>query len=271
MKKSLLFGLLIVLFSAVGCLISEEEEGTGTLKVTVNTSTVVWSYPSYVSGENELAQYLVYEGATDRTDGDYLAITDDHYVFRYPTVGGNGKTSSVSTNYYDTSLAGFKVASNYKNTFVALDENSNVVYKFGNKRNYVYLFNTLEQKSDNNPVLYNGESTTNGGEITITGIKPGTYYVVAFYDYASGGNVQNILNRYDRYAIYAETVDALTGNSTPYYDKAGTITIAENATETIALVIHENWVLGKPKATYTGGEYEMGRYYLKEGETIPAP
>lgn len=158
----------------------------------------------------------------------------------------------------------------------------NIAGKEGTLDNHVYLFSAIEQKSDNNPVLRNGESETNNGVITISGITPGTYYVLAFYDYASGGNETNIFNRYDRYALYAETADALTGNSTPYYDKAGTITIAEDQTVEITLDINEHWVLGKPKAdnrdmttpndaTTATIEYEMGRYYLNDGELIPTP
>lgn len=265
MKKSLILCLLLSLSLTIGCLLDDgkDEEGTGTIKVTVNTSTVIWGYPEFVSGTN----YLVYKDAED--EDPTSSILDDQYIFRYPRVGGNGNTSSISTEYYDTTKTGFKVMNNYKNNFVGTDG----VSKVGDKKNVVYLFSTIEQKSDNNPVLYKGEIDTNNGTITISDIKAGTYYIVAFYDYASGGNLENILNRYDRYALYADSSDAEVGtaNSTPYFDNAATVTIGEDETVEITLDIHENWVMGKPKATYTGGEYEMGRYFLKAGETIPDP
>jgi uncharacterized protein (DUF2141 family) len=248
MKKSLILCLLLSVSLTTGCLLEDgkDEEGTGTIKVTVNTDANIWTYPK---------SSLAYNGAAD-------------YKFKYTEVGGDGTLGTLPAGYYTGA------------TWSDNGGTKNITGKEGTLKNYVYLFSTIEQKSDNNPVLYKGESSTNGAEITISDIEPGTYYVVAFYDYTSGGNLENILNRYDRYAIYAETSNALSGNSTPYFDKASIITINEDQTVSITLDIAMNWVIGKPKAdnrtdladantaTIT---FEMGRYFLKDLEAIPTP
>lgn len=259
MKKGLLFCLLVLTLGIAGCLLEEakEEAGTGTLKVTVNTSTAIWTYPL----EDPSALTTYYEFAT--------SVASRTKKFRYDVVGGDNDITdgSVPVSYYPDVTWEDKAASN-----------SITTAKVGTKTNYVYLFSAIEQKSDNNPVLRNGESDANNGVITISGITPGTYYVLAFYDYASGGNTENIFNRYDRYALYAET-GGLSGTSTPFFDNATTITIAEDQTVEITLDINENWVLGKPKADNRTDpadantatvSYEMGRYFLKDGETIPS-
>lgn len=206
---------------------------------------IIWGYPNGT---------LTYTGASN-------------YRWLYSEVGGDGLVDNLPFGYYPEA------------TWCDTTSTKNIAGKEGTLDNHVYLFSAIEQKSDNNPVLRNGESETNNGVITISGITPGTYYVLAFYDYASGGNETNIFNRYDRYALYAET-GGLTGTSTPYYDKATKVTITEDGTTSIELVINENWVLGKPKAdnrTDSADEntatvkYEMGRYFLKESDGIPTP
>jgi hypothetical protein len=250
MKKSLIFCLMLMSIFYIGCF-DDGEEGTGTIKVTVNTDTAIWTYPNGT---------LAFSGAAD-------------YKFKYTEVGGDGTLPTLPSGYY---------------TGATWSDNAgtkSIAGKEGGLKNYIYIFSAIEQKSDTNPVLYKGDSTSNGGEITITDIKPGIYYIVAFYDYASGGNVENILNRYDRYAIYSQTADALAGNSTPYFDKAATITIGEDQTVSIILDINAHWVLGKPKAdnrdmttpldsTTATIQYEMGRYFLKTGDnggSLPTP
>ena len=149
-------------------------------------------------------------------------------------------------------------------------EDSNTVIEvshLGDKINYVYIYSELGDSSRDKPVLYRGTSSSNDSEITINGIVAGTYYVVAFYDYSYGGNRENLLNRYDRYAIYTDSPAGGTANSTPFVDKAATVTISENGTAEITLEIKRDWVLGKPNL----GDGGTGRFFLKEADGIPAP
>lgn len=254
MKKSLIFSLLLFILSFAGCLIEDDAgEKTGTLKIRVITTSDIWGYPTAAA---------TYNGAPDA-------------LFHYPYVGGNKTLASLPGNGVDANYY-------YPNTILAADvqnEAPNTAFSnVGTRENYVYVFSSLAQKSDDNPVLYHGSSDTNNSVITIDDIEAGTYYVVAFYDYRAGGNTENIFNRYDRYAIYAYSADAEAGtfNSTPYFDKAAPVTITFNQTTEIILQINDkNWVLGKPKATDKVPEpdviYEMGRYFLRTGDYAPVP
>jgi len=142
----------------------------------------------------------------------------------------------------------------------------------GDKINIVYLYSQIGSNSKSYPVLYNGSSSGNGGVITIDEIAEGTYYVVAFYDYCSGGNQENVLKRYDRYAIYTASTDPLvkfdTANSTPYQDHASSIEIKKKETTEITLVVKKDWVLGKPK---TDTSENAGRTFLVYTDGIPVP
>jgi len=119
----------------------------------------------------------------------------------------------------------------------------------GSKKNFVYLFDKLGYYSKRYPVLYKGTSDVNNSEIEITGIAPGEYYVVAFYDYNGGGNKTNQLNKCDRYRIYAgEKADAeAESEGTAYVDKAKTIQITEedDPVQSITLKVDSSVILGK--------------------------
>lgn len=255
MKKGLLFCLLVLTLGFAGCLLEEakEEAGTGTLKVTVRTTNDIWLYPNSTNA---------YNGSPDA-------------LFGYPYVGGNANISSLPGNGSDPN---YYYPDTIVNSGVKTDSTANAFTSVGTLENYVYIFSALEQKSSDNAVLYNGSSNTNNDIITIENITPGTYYIVAFYDYRTGGEETNIFNRYDRYAIYTDSSNAETGttNSTPYFDRAASITIGENETVEITLDIYnKNWVLGKPKATdktvVPNVEYEMGRYFLRTNDYAPVP
>ena len=183
-------------------------EPGGILIVTVKTADAVWGYPEV----NE-AQGFGKSFAEDNT-GKWL----------YPAVG---KGVEEHNNMSDELIGERHI---------------------GDQVNYVYLYSDLGNKPTETPVLYKGESSTNNSAIKITGIAEGTYYVVAFYDYASGGNQECKLNRYDRYAFYVESDNALDGtdNSSPYVDHAATISIIDKETVELTLEIRRDWVLGKP-------------------------
>lgn len=173
---------------------------------------------------------------------DYEAYAgDEKYTLQYPDVG-----DSIPGENSDTAITESHI---------------------GDKINYVYIYSELGSSSRDKPVLYRGTSSSNNSEITINSIAVGTYYVVAFYDYAYGGNRENLLNRYDRYAIYTDNPFDGTANSTPFVDKAAAVTISENDTLEITLEIKRDWVLGKPNP----GSGGTGRIFLKSNEPIPTP
>jgi len=202
----------------------------GTIKVTVNTSTEIWGYP-LASG----TLFLAYSGDTTG-------------YWCYPSVGGDGDPAGEDSLY---------------NTLITSSTEDQ-----GDKINVIYLYSTLGENASSYSVIYKGESEENNGIITINDIVPGAYYVVAFYDYSGGGNQTNILNRYDRYAIYtaAEPYDS-TANSTPFQDRASAVTVSGNQTVEMTLEIKRDWVLGKPK-TALGG---TGRIFLKSADPVPVP
>lgn len=226
-KKNIFLMLFILAFVVqLSCLDdSAETGGKGTLNVTVTTSTDIWNYPLFSDP--------VYQAFNGNTDG----------LWHYPSVGGTDETID---------------GGNLANELIPSTE-------VGDKINVVYLYSQLGDNSQSYPVVYKGTSSVRTGVITITDILPGTYYVIAFYDYCGGGAQTNILNRYDRYAIYTNT-NALDGtvNSTPYMDRATSIEINNDNIE-ITLEIRGNWILGKPKTT-SGG---VGRIFLKEEDGIP--
>ncbi len=241
MKKSLILCLLLSLLLTSGCVFEDEkkEVGTGIVKVTVNTSAEIWSYPK-LNGAN----YEAYSG-------------DTSYTWQY---------TEVCSSAFDSNP---KAASTL----------ASALTKFGTLANCVSLYSALGDDAKTPAVVYKGvNSSTNNSVITITGIAPGTYYVVAYYDYSSGNNTDNLLTRYDRYAIYTDSSNGrsaaipyaldTTSNSTMFVDKAAAITIGENQTVEITLQIGRDWVLGKPKPDALS---DTGRVFLKSTDPIPTP
>lgn len=229
------FGLLLFVFVFsihLSCLDdSGETGGKGVLNVTVNVDSKVFEYPM-LDGSN----YVTFQG-------------DTSYLWLYPSVGGDGLPGGDG----EESLSLDPILST----------------GIGDKNIIVYLYSQLGDHSRAYPVLYRGSTTTNGGVATINKIVAGTYYVVAFYNYCGGDNLENRLNRYDRYSIYTETDPlASTANSTVYYDHASTIEITDNTPVDIVMDIDRDWVLGKPK---TNTSTNAGRKFLVYGESIPAP
>jgi hypothetical protein len=202
----------------------------GTLKITVKTSSDIWGFPVLKSGST--TDYKAYNG-------------DGLYQWKYPDVGGDGNPADEESLY---------------NTPISFDD-------IGDKKNIIYLYSAIGETSSTYPVLYKGVSENNNETIVVTGIEPGEYFVTAFYDYSSGGNLENQLNRYDRYGLYTTVAPIDSSNSTPYQDDASTITISGDLTTEITIEIKQNWVLGKPKTTDGG----TGRIFLKSSESIPVP
>jgi len=213
---------------------SGKSGSTGTLKITVKTSSDIWGYPELKSGST--TEYKAYNG-------------DTLYTWQYPETGGNTVSADPETNLADQSIP-------YPDDSV------------GDRVNFVYLFSELGEKSNSTPVLYNGNSDENNSTITISDIEEGAYYIVAFYDYKTGGVQTNVLNRYDRYAVYTDS-DPLDGtlNSTLYADKASKIEIKKGDTVEVVIEIKRDWLLGKPK-TSDGG---TGRLFLKSADPVPTP
>lgn len=259
MKKSLILCLLLVVISFAGCLIEDpQDEGTGVISVTVNTSANIWGYPEATG-----ATPAYYEFST-------AVVGTRTGKWRYTEVGGNGianLSADMKSLYYPDA------------TWVKTTANSAIsASNIGDKQNYVYLYSALSQDSESNVQVYKFGPAANNTVIAGS-VAPGTYYVVAFYNYNGGGvsggsgDVVNLLNRHDRYAFYTDSANAITGNSTPYYDKAVAITVGENQTVSLTIDIDENWVMGKPKAgngTSDGAAdntitYEFGKYFLKYG------
>lgn len=240
MKKVIIFLLIAVLFN-FSCFKDDGSSSgnggsgsTGTLKITVKTSSDIWGYPKLKSGST--SEYEAYSG-------------DTLYTWQYPETGGELVSADPETNLANQSIP-------YPDSAV------------GDKVNYVYLYSEIGEKSNSTPVLYNGNSDENNSTITISDIEEGSYYIVAFYDYKTGGVQTNVLNRYDRYAFYTST-DPMDGteNSTLYADKASVIKISEGETTEITLVIKSGWLLGKPKSSDGG----TGRMFLESSDPVPTP
>jgi len=230
MRKGILF--LLIIFINYSCFDdsgSHSSGSTGTLKITVKTASTIWGYPQGDGSGNNLA----YNGDTT---GDWL----------YPETGGDGVPADEES-LWNTDILSADI---------------------GDRINVVYLYSELGEKSDSTPVLYKGTSDSNNSVIRIPDIEEGSYYVVAFYDYKTGGVQTNILNRYDRYAAYTES-DSLDGtlNSTPYADKATKVEIKDGDTAEVTIEIRRDWLLGRPK-TSDGG---TGRIFLTSGDLVPTP
>jgi hypothetical protein len=103
------------------------------------------------------------------------------------------------------------------------------------KRIYVYLYNETPGMQTRCPAaVYTGSTpgvvtTTDPQTITIHGIVSGTYYVLAFYDFGTGGS--NIDSKDDRYLFSGTTV----GTWTDSLAAAGTITIPGTSTLTVSI------------------------------------
>ena len=110
------------------------------------------------------------------TENDCFRDSTNAKNFGYPAVGGNKEADK------------------------AIEEGGKKP-QVGDKINIVYLYSELGVDSESTPVLYKGTSSSNNSNITITGVETGEYYVIAFYDYRKGGDQENLMNRYDRYAI----------------------------------------------------------------------
>jgi hypothetical protein len=112
--------------------------------------------------------------------------------------------------------------------------------KPGTGINYVILYEELGTRSDSYPVKYEGSSDTNGGTITITGIKGGSYYVVVFYDFKHQTEEPK-LGSTDPYSIY----DGSTPFGDPYVANAQTLDIPDDETTSIDMNFDDDWKLGE--------------------------
>ena len=224
MKRIYVLMIALLLVSAYACDDDNEKTYRGKMLVTVNTSTDVWGYP-FIDGDGS---HTLASTSSYLNDGNWM----------YPAVGGWGTTCELDDDG-EEDLADETIGSG----------------DIGNRINVVYLYGTLGEASTTTPVLYRGSSSTNDALISIKNIAPGDYYVVAFYDYNSGGNRENLLNRYDRYSFYdLEAIE--TDNGTPFANLADTITVNEDTHE-ITLDIHEHWALGRPKYIADSGRVFM--------------
>ncbi|MCP4137204.1 MAG: hypothetical protein GY754_39915 [bacterium] len=112
--------------------------------------------------------------------------------------------------------------------------------KVGSKKNYVYLYSALGTKSSSYPVLYSGSGDTNNSAVVVTGVQPGDYYVVVFYDYYGGSNDENLLNKTDYYAIQG------SGSTvSPYVEDAATVSVTLDNLNDLIITIDSTWTLGE--------------------------
>ncbi|MFA5518257.1 MAG: hypothetical protein WDA74_03290 [Spirochaetota bacterium] len=214
---------------------------------------------------------LAFSGCFDDGDSDgpkgtlEVKVNTSDIIWGYPKIDPNTENDCFrdSTNAKNF---GYPLVGGENEATKAIEE-SGKKPQVGDKINIVYLYSELGEQSDYKPVLYKGTASNNNSIVSITGVVTGEYYVVAFYDYRKGGNQENLMNRYDRYAIYTDSSNAEIGTSTPFADKAAKITISEDQTTSITLDIHENWILGKPKVK----EGDTGRIFLQEADGIPTP
>ncbi|HOO72760.1 MAG TPA: hypothetical protein PK926_13470 [Spirochaetota bacterium] len=228
MKKIYILMIALLLLNVYACDDSNDEKTyKGKISVTVNTSDELWGFPQI--------------GKTLSTSWDKDG------TWMYPEVGGT---------YWYTEAAGYTGTCGVDDPDVEdLADEAIGTGDIGDRINVVYLYGTLDEASKDTPVLYRGSSSTNNAVITIKNIAPGDYYVVAFYDYNSGGNRENLLNRYDRYSFYdLETIGS--DNGTPFVNLADTITVNEDTHE-ITLDIHQDWALGRPKYILDSGRVFM--------------
>jgi hypothetical protein len=218
MKKAYALLPLLLFLAGPACDDDNEKKYKGKITVQVNTSEELWGFPQI---------------------GRTLLSTLDHAndgKWMYPQVGGIDPTCGVDDEGVED------LADEY---IISPD--------IGDRVNYVYLYGSLGVKSTTTPVLYRGTSSTNNSVVTIKNIAPGDYYVVAFYDYNSGGNRENLLNRFDRYSCYDASNE---GTGTPFVNEADVITINEDSHD-ITLEIHADWAMGRPKSIADSGRVFM--------------
>ncbi|PKL40648.1 MAG: hypothetical protein CVV44_03330 [Spirochaetae bacterium HGW-Spirochaetae-1] len=131
----------------------------------------------------------------------------------------------------------------------------------GQKINYVQLYSCADMpdpnvlpttvdgdvSNDMNDYLYSETAINNDNNTAtdITGIEPGDYYVIAFYDYRTGGDDSNLITKADRYAFY----DGGTGS--PLISDTQKLTITEEGPNAISLTIQRNWEMGSSKTFIT--------------------
>gem|GEM_PF-1078941 len=239
--KNIFSLLVIITVLIIGSCENAQDSYNGKVTVTVQTDIDMWGYP-------QVGHTLANTESYDDKDGTWM----------YAEVGG---AAWDIPGYEDMSVCGEDDA-----WLDDLADEAIISTDIGDKINIVYLFGTLAPDINGNyisniqPVLYKGTSSSNNSTITITNIAPGNYYVVAFYDYNSGGKKDNILNRYDRYSIY-DNDPANADIGTLFADLADTITVNEDSHD-ITLSIDQDWVLGKPN-TGSGG---TGRIFLRSND-----
>ncbi len=218
-----------------------------------------------------------------------VTVTLSDELSGYPTVGKTLASLPASgTAYWDyPTVGGDAIPGNYPQDYSDQGEEDNESNHpiesaaIGNKHVYVYLYNALGESSKTTAVLYNGESKDTSSAkrtVKVYNVVPGTYYVIAFYNYAFGDKVTNRLNRYDRYAIYDGTdndpanVNDITGGNA-ILDNAATVEIEDGLTTSIKMNINEHYVLGKPRYENLGGQgrlfYTQADYTANGG--YPAP
>lgn len=109
----------------------------------------------------------------------------------------------------------------------------------GDKINYVHLYSDIDATSTSNMTLYKEFSVTDNNTATdLTGIAPGDYYIIAFYDYRKGGgDATSKITQGDRYAFY----DSSDGS--PFQSDAMPLTITLEGPNTAAFEIERYWEL----------------------------
>jgi len=230
MKKLITLAILIALVGAVGC-DDGGDSGFVSLKVTVTLDPSLNTYPT--------EEYTLLGVTRAEASGNVG-------YWEYPLVGGTGEVDADGTQ------------DNQANETIKIETDEDGM---GSKHVLVYLVREVDgltAKSKDLTVVYKGEvaGTTAERVVKIKNIEAGNYYVIAFYDYADGGNQDNRLNRYDRYAIWdgaddvaADVADETSGNA--IYDNSipQVVTVVDDVTKEIAMNINKDYVLGQPSWT----------------------
>lgn len=185
--------------------------------------------------------YEFYAGAANPASSEQVTVT-------------SGSTTTISINFDDRRLlstaAAFQTATTgtvtvqtrYTGTLTTATGNDNI------GKIHVYLYKTWPPVSgdpavENAQVIpdYSAKSDTTVADaatqytINVSGVLPGNYYVVIFYDFKNHTN--NLAGNTDRYILYnADDTTYYTGNIT---SEADAVTVDAGLTETLTLDFYD--------------------------------
>jgi len=186
---------------------------------------VIASY-DYRSGDSTLNQadrYAFYDGATGSPlsgNGILLNITKE---------GPNTASFNIQPYWELKSQQKFITSETTYSATITFDYSAFVDGEAGATNTvHSFLYRQLEPVSPRNNILYHQNLESKSGTVAITGLLPGTYFLVLLYDSDYGNN--NIINTNDYYEIYDNIISPGNGETQAITITNSNVTIAIDPT-----------------------------------------